>query len=161
MDATMEQETFITLQKTDKIATLWLDRPEARNAFNAEMIGLLNHTLAELAQDDSCDLVFLRAKGKHFSAGADIHWMRQQSKMNFQQNLDDARPLAELMHRLDNLPQTTVAFVQGAAYGGALGLIACCDLAIAHEDATFCFSEVKLGLIPAVISPYVQRSMNS
>lgn len=157
----MQQQTFITLEKSARVTTLWLTRPDARNALNKEMIIALNQILTRLEQDKTCDFVLLRAQGNHFSAGADIQWMRQQSSMTFEQNLDDARPLAELMHRLDNLPQTTVAIVQGAAYGGALGLIACCDVAIAHENANFCFSEVKLGLIPAIISPYVQRSIGS
>ena len=116
-------------------------------------------TLEHFATNDQCQVLVLKANGKNFSAGADLNWMRKQAKMDFEQNLGDANELAKLMSTLDKFPKPTIALVQGAAFGGALGLICCCDIAIANERASFCLSEVKLGLIPAVISPYVVRAM--
>jgi methylglutaconyl-CoA hydratase len=103
----------------------------------------------------------LSASGKSFSAGADLNWMRRMADYSLQQNLADARGLAELMRTLNTLSKPTIALVQGAAYGGGVGLVACCDIAIASSRATFCLSEVKLGLIPAVISPYLVAAIGS
>lgn len=141
------------------IAELTLHRADKHNAFNAEVIEALIEALALTAQDRTLRAVLLRGEGKHFSAGADLNWMRTLGQADFESNLQDAGRLACLMQALDTLPKPTAVLVQGAAYGGALGLIACCDFAVALPDARFCLSEVRLGLIPAVISPYVQRSM--
>jgi enoyl-CoA hydratase/carnithine racemase len=103
--------------------------------------------------------LILRGRGKHFSAGADLGWMRESAKLDYQANLADAHELGELMQRLYELPQPTLAGVQGAAFGGALGLIACCDMAIGASDALFCLSEVRIGLAPAVISPFVVKAI--
>jgi methylglutaconyl-CoA hydratase len=143
------------------VGELILDRAELHNAFDEVMIQEIIAALALFAQNDACQLLKLKAKGKNFSAGADLNWMRKQARMDFEQNLSDAQMLAKLMHDLDNFPKPTIALVQGAAFGGALGLICCCDIAIATEKASFCLSEVKLGLIPAVISPYVVRAMGN
>ncbi|MBL6735350.1 MAG: enoyl-CoA hydratase/isomerase family protein [Shewanellaceae bacterium] len=148
----------LVLARTPNTATITFNRPECHNAMNATMISELRHALAYLA-NQTLNLVVLNANGKHFSAGADLNWMQQQQGMNHTENCLDAQQLADLMTDLDQLPHPTLAQVQGAAYGGALGLIACCDLALCHPDAVFCFSEVKLGLIPAVISPYVVRTL--
>ena len=150
-----------TLLKRDAqgVCQLILNRPDAANAFDEQLIAELITVLNQLSNDPSCRLLLLRGQGKHFSAGADLHWMQRQAKMNQDANISDARELATLMQTLDNFPKPTVALVQGAAFGGALGLICCCDVAIASRNARFCLSEVRLGLLPAVISPYVHRSI--
>lgn len=141
------------------VATLTLNRPEVHNAFDDAMIAELIAMLRDLANNDQVRLLLLTANGKNFSAGADLNWMRSMAQKNYQQNLDDANELAALMHKLDKFPKPTIALVQGAAFGGAVGLIACCDMALAEQGASFCLSEVKIGLIPAVISPYVMRAL--
>lgn len=141
------------------IATLTLDRAERHNAFDDGLIGELLEALQRLASDDSVRVVVLRAAGKSFSAGADLNWMRRMADYDETQNRADAMQLAELMRCLNTLPRVTVARVQGAAFGGGVGLIACCDIALASENARFSLSEVRLGLIPAVISPYVVRAI--
>jgi methylglutaconyl-CoA hydratase len=137
------------------IATLTLNRPELHNAFDDGLIAALLAELRRLAADPRLRLLVLCASGKSFSAGADLGWMRRTADYSRQENLADALQLAELMRTLDSFPRPTLALVQGAAFGGGVGLVACCDIAIAAETASFCLSEVKLGLIPAVISPYV------
>jgi methylglutaconyl-CoA hydratase len=141
------------------VATLWLNRADKNNAFNAEVIRELNAALAAVQADPAIRLLVLRGRGKHFSAGADLAWMQQSAKLDYAANLNDAHELGELMHRLYHLPQPTLAVVQGAAFGGALGLIACCDMAIGATDALFCLSEVRIGLAPAVISPFVVKAI--
>lgn len=141
------------------VGTLCLDRADKHNAFDEVMISEMLTSLELMAKLDECQVLVLKANGKNFSAGADLGWMRKQAKMDMEQNLSDAHELAKLMSNLDKFPKPTLALVQGAAFGGALGLICCCDIAIANERASFCLSEVKLGLIPAVISPYVTRAM--
>jgi methylglutaconyl-CoA hydratase len=150
------------LKTSDRgIASVILNRPEQHNAFDDGMIAELIELLGKLEQDDRIRVLVLRAAGKSFSAGADLNWMRRMADYDLAQNQDDAMQLAELMRRLNCFPKPTIALVQGAAYGGGVGLIACCDIAIASQMATFCFSEVKLGLIPAVISPYVVEAIGT
>lgn len=141
------------------ICRLTLNRPEHANAFDEQLINELIDALDHLATLQDCRVLVLQAAGKHFSGGADLSWMQRQAQMSPEDNLNDARQLARLMQTLDNFPHPTLALVQGAAFGGALGLICCCDIVLAHHSARFCLSEVKLGLIPAVISPYVNRSI--
>src|SRR5690606_6520082 len=141
------------------VATLTLNRPEVHNAFDDAMIAELIAVLKDLANNDKVRVLVLTAKVKNFSAGAALNWMRAMAQKNYQQNLNDAAELATLMHRLDKFPKPTLALIKGAAFGGALGLVACCDIAIAEENASFCLSEVRIGLIPAVISPYVMRAI--
>lgn len=136
-------------------ATVTLDRPGLHNAFDDALVAALTAALEALGRDDRVRVVLLAARGKSFSAGADLGWMRRMASYSREDNLRDARALATLMRTLDGLPKPTVAVVQGAAYGGGVGLVACCDVALASSRATFCLSEVKLGLIPAVISPYL------
>jgi len=144
------------LKSSDRgITSVILNRPGQHNAFDDGMIVELIELLDKLEQDDGVRVLVLRATGKSFSAGADLNWMRRMADYDFAQNQDDAMQLAELMRRLNCFPKPTIALVQGAAYGGGVGLVACCDIAIASPAASFCLSEVKLGLIPAVISPYV------
>ncbi|GCF91272.1 enoyl-CoA hydratase-related protein [Shewanella sp. M-Br] len=143
------------------VAELILDRAEVHNAFDEVMISEMISVLSYFAEHNQCQVLVLKANGKNFSAGADLNWMRKQAKMDFEQNLNDAKALAKLMQDLDTFPKPTIALVQGAAFGGALGLICASDIAIATTRASFCLSEVKLGLIPAVISPYVARAMGN
>lgn len=125
------------------------------------MIAELTSALEALAADDAVRVVILAAAGKSFSAGADLQWMRRMAGYDRAANLADARALAGLMRTLDTLPQATIARVQGAAFGGGVGLVACCDIAVASDAAGFCLSEVRLGLIPAVISPYVVTAIGA
>ncbi|WP_290611598.1 enoyl-CoA hydratase/isomerase family protein [Arsukibacterium sp. UBA3155] len=141
------------------VANLVLNRPEVHNAFDDLMIAELIQVLDNLAANEQVKVLMLSANGKNFSAGADINWMRSMAEKDYAQNLDDANELATLMYKLDKFPKPTLALVQGAAFGGAVGLVACCDIAIASDTASFCLSEVKIGLIPAVISPYVMRAL--
>ena len=150
---------YVTCTLQAGVGEMVLDRADKHNAFDEVMIGEMINALEYFAENAACQILILKANGKNFSAGADLNWMRKQAKMDFKQNLNDANELAKLMSLLDKFPKPTLALVQGAAFGGALGLICCCDIAIANQRASFCLSEVKLGLIPAVISPYVTRAM--
>jgi methylglutaconyl-CoA hydratase len=140
-------------------ATLWLNRPDKNNAFNAQMIRELILALDKVQSDSRLRFLLLRGRGRHFSAGADLAWMQESANLDYQTNLGDARELGELMYGLAKLKLPTLAVVQGAAYGGALGLFSCCDMAIGADDAQFCLSEVKIGLAPAVISPFVVKAI--
>lgn len=142
-------------------AVLTMNRPEVHNAFDDTLIGALTSELRRLEADDAVRVVILAAAGKSFSAGADLGWMRRMADYSHAENLADARALAELMRTLDRLAKPTIALVQGPVYGGGVGLVACCDIALATPRAQFCLSEVKLGLIPAVISPYVVTAMGA
>ncbi|OGT81852.1 MAG: hypothetical protein A3H91_08645 [Gammaproteobacteria bacterium RIFCSPLOWO2_02_FULL_61_13] len=144
---------------TRGVATLTLNRPDKHNAFDEHLIAELSGQLADISRDDSIRLLLLRATGRSFCAGADVEWMRRMAAYDQATNLADAGALAELLQRLDSLPQPTIACVQGAALGGGAGLVCCCDMAVAAETATFAFSEVRLGLIPATIGPYVVRAI--
>ncbi|MDN7132596.1 enoyl-CoA hydratase/isomerase family protein [Halomonas sp. MC140] len=154
--------TYSTLILENGVARLTLNRPEVHNAFDDSLIAELNehlHKLHELAATGEVRVVVLGSEGKSFSAGADLNWMKRIVDYDLEDNLADSRKLSALMHGLDTLPCPTVCRVQGAAYGGAVGLAACCDVVIASDKAKFCLSEVKIGLSPAVISPYVQRAL--
>ena len=151
----MSDTSILTQIDNDGRATLTMNRPELHNAFDDTLITGLIEKLRDLEDDPDVRFVILAASGKSFSAGADLNWMRRMADYSREQNLADAERLAELMRTLDTLSKPTIALVQGAAYGGGVGLVACCDIAIATARASFCLSEVKLGLIPAVISPYV------
>lgn len=141
------------------VATVTLDRPDVHNAFDDALIGALQEAFSALATDDAVRVVVLTGAGRSFSAGADLNWMRRMAEYSMDENRADAERLAEMLHTLDLLPRPTVARVNGAALGGAVGLIAACDIAIAAESAVFGVTEVRLGLIPAVISPYILRAM--
>lgn len=147
----------LTITKS-KVAILLLSRPEKHNAFNSDVIAELIKNIEYASTLDVRALVF-KTEGKHFSAGADLGWMKSMAGNNYDENVADSMELARLMNVLATCPHPTICLVQGAAFGGALGLIACCDIAVATPDAKFCLSEVKLGLIPAVISPYVIKAI--
>jgi methylglutaconyl-CoA hydratase len=145
----------IEIERSGAKATLWLDRPERHNAFDDALIAELSAALVELAADSAIRVVLLAGRGKSFSAGADLAWMKRMAGYTAAENEADALKMAEMLNRLDSFPKPTIALVQGAAMGGGVGLVAACDIAIAAEDAQFAFSEARLGLTPATISPYV------
>lgn len=140
-------------------ATLWLDRADKNNAFNGAMIRELIQALDQVKDRPELRFLILRGRGRHFSAGADLAWMREAAELDYDANLADAHELGELMYNLYHLGLPTLAVVQGAAFGGAVGLAACCDIAIGAEDAQFSLSEVRIGLAPAVISPFVVQAI--
>ncbi|NLR73942.1 enoyl-CoA hydratase/isomerase family protein [Leeia aquatica] len=142
-------------QSAQGVARIILNRPEVHNAFNDVLIEQLTQTLEQLGQDPAVRVVVLTGEGHSFCAGADLNWMRAMVGYDEATNHADATRLATLMDTLANLPKPTIARVNGAAYGGGVGLVACCDMAVALEGASFALTEVKLGLVPAVISPYV------
>jgi len=142
------------------VAVVTLNRPEKRNAFNAEVIEQLSDVFETLrANTDEVRVVFLRGAGKSFSAGADLEWMKAAADYSEAQNEDDALALASMLKRLYDLPQMTVALVHGAAMGGGAGLLAACDVGVVMKDTKIRFSEVRLGLTPATISPFVIRAI--
>ncbi|MGO3058750.1 MAG: enoyl-CoA hydratase/isomerase family protein [Halomonas sp.] len=146
------------------VARLILNRPDVHNAFDDQLIAELNahlDKLQPLIKSGEVRVVVLGSEGNSFSAGADLNWMKRMVDYDFEDNLADSRKLATLMHSLDTLPCPTLCRVQGAAFGGAVGLAACCDIVIASDKARFCLSEVKIGLSPAVISPYVHRALGA
>ncbi|MEH6445718.1 MAG: enoyl-CoA hydratase-related protein [Oceanospirillaceae bacterium] len=155
----MNQEKVILEINDAGLATLTLNRAQLRNAFDDEMIQSLINYLAQIKSNPAVKILLLKAEGKHFSAGADLNWMARMAQNSSEQNFADAQQLAKLMSDLNHLPIPTVAVIQGAAYGGAVGLAACCDMVFATASTNFCLSEVKLGLIPAAISPYVIRAI--
>lgn len=150
---------MLDLNIENSIATITLNKPDAHNAFDDTMIVELTKALKDFEKNPQVKVIILAANGKSFCAGADLNWMRRMANYSLDENLADANALAELMRTLNFLKKPTIALVQGAAYGGGVGLVACCDIAIATADANFCLSEVKIGLIPAVISPYVIAAM--
>ena len=137
------------------VARLRMNRPELHNAFDAGLIAQLTHELEQAGADSRVRVVVLEGAGASFSAGADLNWMRGMAAASEAENRDDALALARLMRVLDELPRPTLARVHGAAFGGGVGLVACCDIAIGVAEAKFGLTESKLGLLPAVISPYV------
>ncbi|TFY99501.1 enoyl-CoA hydratase/isomerase family protein [Ramlibacter rhizophilus] len=143
----------------DGIATVTLDRPEVRNAFNDELIAELGAVFHELGQRTEVRAIVLAARGPAFCAGADLNWMRRMATFSREENIDDASALARMLELIWGCPKPTIARVQGDVYAGGMGLVAACDMAVASDQAGFCLSEVKIGLIPATISPYVIRAM--
>lgn len=143
------------------IARVTLDRPEVHNAFDDALIAELTRTFQTLDGDGRVRAVVLTGAGKSFSAGGDLNWMRRMAGYSMAENVRDAEGLGGLMSALDRLARPTIGLVNGAAYGGGVGLVACCDIVVAASSAKFCLSEVRLGLIPAVISPYVVRAMGA
>jgi methylglutaconyl-CoA hydratase len=154
----MSQSLLITKTETG-VFTITLNRPEIHNAFDEQFIKEFIKVITTIQNDSTVKIVLIRANGKNFSAGANLHWMKKMAQYSEKDNYADSLQLAKLMQQLYELTKPTIAVVQGQTFGGGLGLIACCDIAIACSDASFCFSEVKLGLIPAVISPYVIKAI--
>jgi methylglutaconyl-CoA hydratase len=151
----------IALEVRDAVARVVLNRPDVRNAFNAPLIAELTALLRALDADSAVRAVVLAGAGSAFCAGADLHWMQEMASFTPRQNRADAGALAAMLATLDTLSKPTIARVHGAAFGGGAGLVACCDVALGTPDATFAFSEVRLGLIPAAISPYVVAAIGA
>ena len=147
----------IALEKAGKIARIWLDRPDVHNAFNSAMIRDLRAALREVHDDKNVRVVILSGRGKSFCAGADLNWMREIIHFSYEQNLQESLELAEFLYELYALPKPTIARVNGAAIGGGAGFLSACDIVVAAHEAKFGLSEVKIGLVPACIAPYVVR----
>ena len=151
----------LALTVDDAVATVVLNRPDVRNAFNATLIAELTALLRTLDADPVVRAVVLAGAGTSFCAGADLNWMQQMAAFSPRQNRADAGALTAMLATLNALSKPTIARVHGAAFGGGAGLVACCDIALGTPDATFAFSEARLGLIPAAISPYVVAAIGA
>ncbi|WP_313703050.1 enoyl-CoA hydratase/isomerase family protein [Massilia sp.] len=154
----MDYQT-LTIAITDKVATVTLNRPELRNAFNEGAIAELALAFDELGRNELVRAIVLAANGPAFCAGADLNWMKKMAGYSHDENQADAARLADMLRTIYLCPKPTVAKVQGDCYAGGMGLVAACDIVVAAEGVNFCLSEVKLGLIPATISPYVIKAM--
>ena len=157
----MTYPTFESLQLENHhgVTTLWLNRPETRNAFNEFMIADLSAALDVLAKDEATRVVVVAGRGTAFCAGADLNWMKKMSGYGYDENLADASALANMLHKLYSLPKPTVARVHGPAFAGGIGMVSVCDIAVASTEAHFKVSEVLIGLTPATISPYLLNAM--
>ncbi|MDP2370122.1 enoyl-CoA hydratase/isomerase family protein [Rhodoferax sp.] len=151
----------LQVTQQDHVLTVTLNRPDVRNAFNDEVIAEITQAFAQAVRLDDVRAVVLAALGPAFCAGADLNWMRRMADYTRAENLADAGKLAEMLRVIYACPKPTVARVQGDVFAGGMGLVAACDMAVSVDTATFCLSEVKLGLIPATISPYVIRAMGA
>src|SRR3954453_6020250 len=145
--------------REDAVVTVALARPDARNALNAELIEEIRRSIEELAEDDEVRVVVLTGEGDFFCAGADIGYMRDAAEFSYEENLEDARKLAAMFRAIDECPKPVVARVRGAAIGGGVGLVAAADVVVAEEGTVFAFSEVRLGISPATIAPFVLRKI--
>ena len=150
----------LTLE-TGPVSRVVLNSPEIRNAFNDEVISELTRAFTQLGQDPQVRVIVLAATGSAFCAGADLNWMRRMADYSRAENLTDAAQLAEMLRVMYECPKPTIARIQGDVYAGGMGLVAACDMAVSVDTANFCLSEVRLGLIPATISPYVIRAMGA
>jgi methylglutaconyl-CoA hydratase len=150
----MDQHAIIT-ETEGTVARIWLNRPESRNALNSAMLEELHFALQEINHDEQFRIIILCGRGNSFCSGADLKWMEQASRLSPEDNYRDSQWPAKCFHELFASPKITLAGIHGVAFGGALGLIAACDLAVSAENTVFAFSEVKLGLIPATIAPYI------
>lgn len=151
----MSESILEISQRGTGVAQITMSRPDVFNAFDEAMIGQLDAAFDTLIADDSVRIVVLAGAGKHFSAGADLQWMRRASEASVEWNLEDARRFASMLGKIDSCPKPTVARVQGAALGGGVGLLCACDIAIAADNASFAVSEARFGILPAVIGPYL------
>ena len=152
---------FIELEQRDQIATVWLNRAELHNAFNTQVIAELHSCFDTLNHRDDIRVVILAGRGKSFSAGADLNWMKAQGEASSEDNQADAFKLAKMLQSLATLKQPTIARVHGIAFGGGMGLASACDICVASTDAKFATSEVRLGLAPSTISPYVIQAIGA
>jgi len=152
---TIDQDNIVRTEIIDGIGYITMNRPEVHNAFHADMIRQLNQAFVEMGANDLVRAVVLKGNGKSFCAGGDLNWMRASADYSYDENVADAMELGWLFKTINTLPKTTIAMVHGNAFGGGVGLTASCDIAIAASDTKFCLSEVRIGLIPSVIAPYV------
>ena len=150
---------MLEVSKKDGVARVTLNRPELRNAFDDALIAQLKKTFRDVEKDPAVRVMLLAGNGPAFCAGADLNWMNRMAGYSYEQNLADAKGLAEMLATLDRLPKPTIARVHGPVFAGGTGLVAACDIAVGTPDAKMCLSEAKLGLSPATISPYVIRAM--
>jgi len=155
MSENENNENIVLTEINNAVGTITMNRPELHNAFNEEMIAALTAAFEEMGKNDAVRAVVLRGNGKSFSAGGDLNWMRKTADYGFDENVTDAMALGKLLKTINTLPKPTIAVVHGNAFGGGVGLTACCDIAIAEKNTTFCLSEVRIGLIPSIIAPYV------
>jgi methylglutaconyl-CoA hydratase len=151
----MPNDTVLERSQAGQVAYLRLNRPDVRNAFNAELIAALTRAFSDLGRDQGVRAIVLSGEGPVFCGGADIAWMRASLDLTYDENRDDARAMSDMFRAIDRCPKPVIGRIHGAALGGGAGLAAVCDIAIASADAIFGFTEVKLGIIPAVISPFV------
>jgi methylglutaconyl-CoA hydratase len=150
---------MLLIEKKDGVARVTLNRPDVRNAFDDALISRLKNAFDEIGGDPSVRVLVLAGNGPAFCAGADLNWMKRMAGYGYEQNLADAQALADMLAALDRMPKPTIARVHGPAFAGGTGLVAACDIAIGTPEAKFCFSEAKLGLSPATISPHVMRAI--
>lgn len=150
---------LVRIERDQDVARVTLNRPELNNALNKALIEELRAAFESIAADRSIATLVLAGEGKSLCAGADISAMREAGSYSRDENIKDALPLVRMLSALDRMPQTTVARVQGPIYGGGVGVVAACDIAIGSAEATFCLSEVRLGIVPGMISPYVLRAI--
>lgn len=141
------------------VTTLTLNRPEVNNALNAQFIDELSQVFDTLARLEELTCLIIKGQGKHFCAGADLKWMKDSAQFSFEENKTDAKALSDLLLKIHHFSKPIIGCVHGAIYGGAIGLVACCDWVLACSSSQFCFSEVKLGLIPAIISPFILQKI--
>ncbi|MBC7420854.1 MAG: enoyl-CoA hydratase/isomerase family protein [Bdellovibrio sp.] len=148
------------LESDSQIKIVTLNRPEVKNAFNPEMISEITQTFKNFNQDKEIKAVILQGSGSVFCAGADLNWMKEMAAYTYEQNIEDSEKLWDMFESISHCETVVVGIAQGAAYGGALGLLACCDYVVADEKTQFCFSEVKLGLAPAIISSFILKKIS-
>lgn len=160
MSETPEDMVLLDADETG-VATVTLNRPHLHNAFNADVIERLADIWDDLDKQDGIRVVVVRANGRSFCAGGDLNWMKAAALYTYDQNLEDAQGLAEMLRRLDRLSKPTIALVHGNCFAGGVGVVAACDIAVAVQGVQFALTEVKLGLVPATISPYVVRAMGA
>ncbi len=151
--------THLIVEVANHVGRITLNRPEVRNAFNDDVIAELTQAFKDMGANSEVRCIVLAAEGSAFCAGADLNWMRRMADYSHDENLSDAGKLATMLHTIASCPKPTVAQVQGDAYAGGTGLVAACDMVVVADTAQFCVSEVKIGLIPATISPYLIRAM--
>lgn len=151
----MSEDQVLLVEQQAGTVSLILNRPKVRNALNQELIVTLTASLEAINNDPSVRLVILSGAGDNFCSGGDLNWIQQSINYTEEQNVQDAMVLAKLMRTLNELTKPTVCITQGAIYGGGIGLVACCDIVLAVNNSNFCFSEVKIGVLPAIISSYV------
>lgn len=156
----MSYQTLL-VEIAQSTATVILNRPEVRNAFNEIVIAELTQVFQELGQNPNIRVIVLTANGAAFCAGADLNWMKKMATYSLEENLADAQKLSEMLYQLYSCPKPVIAKIQGDCYAGGMGLVAACDIAVAAEQVQFCLSEVKLGLAPATVSPYVIKAMGA
>jgi len=152
---------MLEIEYDGAVATLWMNRPEVHNAFNAELIAELTAACRQLSDNDAVRVVILGGRGKSFSAGADLNWMKAAGAATEAENFTDAKKLATMLRTLAELPKPTIARVHGAAFAGGMGLAAACDICVASDNASFATTEVRVGIIPSTIGPYVMRAIGA